>query len=53
MYVLLFLKAEYHLDIINNWMRLLVSGENDCSSLKMSKKGFPYLVTPPTFDSLV
>ena len=33
-------------------MCLLVGGENDCSSSKMSKKGFPYLVTPPTFDSL-
>ena len=48
-----FLKAEYHLELINNCMRLLVGGENDCSSSKMSKKGFPYAVTPPTFDSLV
>ena len=48
-----FLKAEYHLELINNCMRLLVGGENDCSSSKMSKKGFPYAATPPTFDSLV
>ena len=48
-----FLKAEYHLELINNCMRLLIGGENDCGSTKMSKKGFPYLVTPPSFDSLV
>ena len=48
-----FLKVEYHLELINNCMRLLVGGKNDCSSSKIFKKGFPYFVTPPTFDSLV
>ena len=34
-------------------MRLLVGGENDCSSSKMPNKDFSYLVTPSMFGSLV
>ena len=34
-------------------MRLLVGGENDCSSSKMLNKDFAYLVTPSMFGSLV
>ena len=39
--------AEYHFEITNNCMRLLVGEGNDCSSSKMPKKGFSQLAPHP------
>ena len=48
-----FMKAEYHLELIINCICLCVGRGNDCSSSKMPKNIFSYLVTPPRLVAMV